>query len=184
MGGSGDSAASPLVTAMVSYLGHWVCHLRTFFRASLVVRLVKNPPVGDLGSTPGLGRCPGEGKGYTPIPWPGEFHGMYSPWGHKESDTTEPLSLTFFKSLSVGHYPRVPSACTRHVTVVPLSGAPFERRFEAFYLLPSPSLGPQFGPLFPGFRQLPAQWPISFSIVSFSLETGPCNYKLKAISTS
>ena len=25
--------------------------------------------------------------------WPGEFHGLYSPWGRKESDTTEQLSL-------------------------------------------------------------------------------------------
>ena len=33
-------------------------------RASLVAQLVKNPPVGDLGSIPGLGRSPGEGKGY------------------------------------------------------------------------------------------------------------------------
>ena len=30
----------------------------------------------------------------TPVFWPGEFHGQYSPWGHKESDTTERLSLT------------------------------------------------------------------------------------------
>ena len=31
----------------------------------------------DLGSIPGLGRCPGEGKGY-PLQyfWPGEFHGL------------------------------------------------------------------------------------------------------------
>ena len=29
-----------------------------------------------------------------PVFWPGEFHGLYSPWSHKESDTTEPLSLT------------------------------------------------------------------------------------------
>ena len=28
----------------------------------------------------------------TPVQ-PGEFHGLYSPWGHKESDTTERLSL-------------------------------------------------------------------------------------------
>ena len=49
---------------------------------------------GDLGSIPGLGRSPGEGKGYpTPVFWPGEFHGLYSPWGHKESDMTEQLSL-------------------------------------------------------------------------------------------
>ena len=44
--------------------------------------------VGDLGSIPGLGRSPAEGK-WQPIPvfWPREFHGLYSPWGHKESDT-------------------------------------------------------------------------------------------------
>ena len=29
----------------------------------------------------------------TPVFWPGEFHGLYSPWGRKESDTTEQLSL-------------------------------------------------------------------------------------------
>ena len=40
---------------------------------------------GDLGSIPGLGR----GKDYPTVVWPGEFHGLYSPWGHKESDTTE-----------------------------------------------------------------------------------------------
>ena len=28
----------------------------------------------------------------TPVFWPGEFHGLYSPWGHKESDTTEWIS--------------------------------------------------------------------------------------------
>ena len=31
---------------------------------------------------------------FTPVLWPGEFHGQrsqvgYSPWGHKESDMTE-----------------------------------------------------------------------------------------------
>ena len=29
----------------------------------------------------------------TPVFWPREFHGLYSPWGRKESDTTERLSL-------------------------------------------------------------------------------------------
>ena len=28
----------------------------------------------------------------TPGFWPGEFHGLYSPWGRKESDTTEWLA--------------------------------------------------------------------------------------------
>ena len=46
--------------------------------------------VGDLGSISGLGRSPGEEKGYpTPAFWPGEFHGLDSPWVHKELDTTE-----------------------------------------------------------------------------------------------
>ena len=66
------------------------------FWASLVAQLVKNLNAGDLGSIPGLGRSPGEGKGQpTPVFWPGEFHELYSPWGHKESDTTEQLSLHF-----------------------------------------------------------------------------------------
>ena len=39
---------------------------------------------GDLGWIPGLGRFPEEGKGY-----PLQYSGLYSPWGSKESDTTE-----------------------------------------------------------------------------------------------
>ena len=50
---------------------------------------------GDLDSIPGLGKSPGEGKGYfTSVFWPGEFHGPHSPWGRKESDMTERLSLS------------------------------------------------------------------------------------------
>ena len=30
----------------------------------------------------------------TPVFWPGEFHGLYSPWGRRVWDTTEQLSLT------------------------------------------------------------------------------------------
>ena len=37
--------------------------------------------VGDLGSIPELGRSPGEGNSYPLLEWPGEFHGLYSPWG-------------------------------------------------------------------------------------------------------
>ena len=52
--------------------------------------------VGDLGSIPVLERSSGEGKRLpNPIFWPGEFHGLYSPWGHKESNMTEWLSLSF-----------------------------------------------------------------------------------------
>ena len=44
--------------------------------SSLVTQLVKKP------------RLP------TPVFWPGEFHGLYSTWGGKESDTIERLSLS------------------------------------------------------------------------------------------
>ena len=36
----------------------------------------------------------------TLVFWPGEFHGLYSPWGRKESDTTKRLPLSF--SLDIG----------------------------------------------------------------------------------
>ena len=56
--------------------------------------------VGDLGSIPGLGRSTWEDSWEkrlpTPVIWPGEFHELYSPWGHKELDTTEQLSLSRF----------------------------------------------------------------------------------------
>ena len=52
--------------------------------------------VGDLGSIPGSGRSPGEGNGnalqYSCLENPmdgGAWWATYSPWGHKESDTTE-----------------------------------------------------------------------------------------------
>ena len=56
---------------------------------------------GDLGSIPGSGRYPGEGNGtslrYSCLE---NVHGLrspvgYSPWGHKESDTTEQLHFHF-----------------------------------------------------------------------------------------
>ena len=39
----------------------------------------------------------------NPVFWPREFHGLYGPWGCKESDMTEPLLLTFcgFKHLKM-----------------------------------------------------------------------------------
>ena len=56
--------------------------------ASLVAQLVKNPPA--MRET-GLGRSPGEGKGY-PLQYSGLENSMYSPWSRKES--TEQLSLS------------------------------------------------------------------------------------------
>ena len=55
-----------------------------------MAQLVKNPPakretwVRSLGWEDLLEK----GKATTLVFWPGEFHGLYSPWGCKESDTT------------------------------------------------------------------------------------------------
>ena len=56
--------------------------------------------VGDHGLIPGLGRSPGEGNEWLlmTVSWPEEFHRLYSPWGRKESDTTEWLSVSFSTS--------------------------------------------------------------------------------------
>ena len=64
-------------------------------RASLVAQLVKNPPA--MWETWVLSldwEDPLEKRLSTPVVWPGEFHGLYSPWDCKESDTTERLSLS------------------------------------------------------------------------------------------
>ena len=51
--------------------------------------------VGDLGLIPGLGKSPGEGKGY-PLQYSGLENSMdCTGHGVAESDTTEQLSLTF-----------------------------------------------------------------------------------------
>ena len=55
-----------------------------------MAQLVKNPPARDLGSIPGLGRSPEEGKGY-PL-W---YSGLENPMDYiSQSDTTEQLSLS------------------------------------------------------------------------------------------
>ena len=66
---------------------------------------VKNPPAnagdtGDMGSLPELGRSPGEGCGnalqHSCLENPmdtGAWWATYSPWGCRELDTTERLSI-------------------------------------------------------------------------------------------
>ena len=52
---------------------------------------------GKPGFDPWVGGNPGEGEGY-PLQYSGlenSMDGLYSPWGSKESDTTERLSLHF-----------------------------------------------------------------------------------------
>ena len=97
--------------------GLFIPHL--LYQASLVAQLVRNPPVmgetwvwslgwedpleEEMATTPVF--LPGESHGQrslareqlpTPVFWLREFQRLYSPWGHKESDTTEWLSLHYF----------------------------------------------------------------------------------------
>ena len=54
-------------------------------------KLVKNPPA--MWET-WVGKIPWRRERLpTPVFWPEEFHGPYSPWDCKESDTTERLAL-------------------------------------------------------------------------------------------
>ena len=64
--------------------------------ASLVAQLVNNLQCGKPGIDPCVGKIPWRSECLpTLLFWPGEFHGLYNPWSHKESDTTEWLSLCF-----------------------------------------------------------------------------------------
>ena len=72
----------------------------TKIRASLVAQMVKNlPATRRPGFNPWVGKIPGGGDSYLlQVFLPGELHGRrrlagYSPWGHKQSDMIERLSL-------------------------------------------------------------------------------------------
>ena len=98
----------------------------------MIAQLIKNPPAiretlvqflgpedgsagkesacneGDLGWYPWVGEFPWRRERLpTPVFWPGEFHGLYSPWGHKKSDMAEPLSLSCY-------FCSHPKLCTKH----------------------------------------------------------------------
>ena len=66
-----------------------------------MAQLVKNlPAMQETWLDPKVGKIPWRRERLpTPVFWPGEFHGLYSPWGHKELDRTEPLSLSIPREL-------------------------------------------------------------------------------------
>ena len=57
--------------------------------ASLVTQLVKNPPAMRETWVPSLSWEEPLEKGKATHSGLGEFHGLHSPWGRKEPDTTE-----------------------------------------------------------------------------------------------
>ena len=69
-----------------------------------MAQLVKNLPATQETWVPSLGwEDPLKGKATHSVFWPGEFHGLYNPWGHKELDMTEQLSLHFTSVLTLDH---------------------------------------------------------------------------------
>ena len=77
--------------------------------ASLVAQLVKDPPAMLETFVQSLvGKIPWRRERLpTLVFWPGEFHRLYSPWGRKEEDTTEWLSLHWLHELHCLHFIRV-----------------------------------------------------------------------------
>ena len=112
--------------------------------------------MGDLGSIPGLGRSPGEGKDYSLL-----YSGLenstdlYSPWGHTESDTTERLSLSLsFKDRDGGRTQKLLSGMEIRVKTWVLSAlAAQENYFGNLNTNVRPSLAPRYpGSYRQGFR--------------------------------
>ena len=77
--------------------GEGICYPLQYSWSSLVVRYLQ---CGRPGFNPWVGKILWRRDWLTSVFWPGEFHGQrglagYSPWGCKELDTTEQLSLHF-----------------------------------------------------------------------------------------
>ena len=64
--------------------------------ASLVAQLVKNlSATGRPGFDPWAWKIPCRKRLPTPVFWPGEFHGLCSPWGHREGNDRVTFNFTF-----------------------------------------------------------------------------------------
>ena len=71
---------------------------------------------GDLGSIPGLGRSPREGKGY-----PLQYSGLRIPCGNKELEMTERLSLPSTEAYHI-YLTRKPNQDWKVLTVIAIEG--------------------------------------------------------------
>ena len=88
-----------------SHLAHFLVYkVRSmwvfFFFLNPLLRMIAAIPTSALeecgrpGFSPCIGKIPWRRERLlTQVFWPGEFHGMCSPWGRKESDTTDQLSF-------------------------------------------------------------------------------------------
>ena len=91
-----------MIPGLGRFTGEGIGYPLQYSWASLVAQLVKNPPAMQETWVRSLGwEDPLEKGKATPVFWPGEFHGLYSPWGHKKLDMSERVSLSIsqqFKS--------------------------------------------------------------------------------------
>ena len=120
--------------------------------ASLVAQLERIcPQCGRPGFDPWVGKIPWRRERLpTPLFRPGEVHGLYSPWGHKELETTEWLSLSQrnhrlyrapgrLRAITIavvflGHFCRGGFSCRRQAQV-PSTVPGLEQRQENFNFL-------------------------------------------------
>ena len=142
---------------------------------------------GNLGLIPGLGRSPTEGNWLpTPVFWPGEFHGLCSPWGCKELDMTERLSHTKVRGVEpcikvIGQKSLKLTYSNRCQEPLDLNqSAPWARirwnihpTIHAYCILTN-----HFEPPFQQEFSLSwscKNWLVTFETVCFSLEPAPCS---------
>ena len=99
-----------------------------------MAQLIKNPPaMWRPGFDPWVGKIPWRRERLsTPVFWPGEFNGLHSPWGHKESDTTEQLSLTHTTKMDI--YNLIYLSLTFHEIALSLLQ---EKMNDSFVVFPS-----------------------------------------------
>ena len=89
---SACNAGDPgLIPRSGKFTGEGIVYPLQYSGASLVAQLVKNPPaMRETWFNPWVGKIPWRRERlYTPVFWPREFHGLYSPQGRKESDTAD-----------------------------------------------------------------------------------------------
>ena len=97
-------------------LAVWSIQRAPCHQASVVAQLVKNLPavrdtwVRSLGWEDPLKK----GKVTHSRFWPGEFHGLYSPWCRKESDMAKQLSLTLPSEANLKPIDRIPIKAVNH----------------------------------------------------------------------
>ena len=93
---SACSAGDPgLIPGLGRPAGEGIGYPLQYSWAFLMALLEKDPPaMWETWVQSWVGKIPWRRERLpTLVFWPGEFHGLYSPWGHVELDTTEQLSL-------------------------------------------------------------------------------------------